>query len=327
MAEMQYLDFEKPLEEIQQEIEALRAEEEPEEDNLSKINDLEKKLKAERKQIYGNLTPWQRVLISRHMARPRTLDYVEDILTDWVEIKGDRQFHDDNAVVCGIGRLDGKPVVLIGQQKGKDTKENVERNFGMMHPEGYRKAMRAMRLAERFNLPIIVLIDTPGAYPGLGAEERGQGEAIARNIMEMFSIRTPIIGVVIGEGASGGALGIGVVDKMLMFENSWYCVISPEGCASILWRDAGKAREVANKLHLTAKDLLKLNVIDEVLPEPRGGAHYDPEAACRILKQALIENLESLIKLDKDDLTEKRFQKYRVMGVFNEGLNSALEHA
>lgn len=318
------LDFEKPIVELEEEIagkrEALEQEDAPEKREAAdrEIEELEKKRDKLRKKIYKNLTPWEKIQIARHMHRPRTLDYVHLLFTDWIEVKGDRNFHDDHSVVCGLARLDGEPVAVIGQQKGKDTRENVARNFGMMHPEGYRKALRLMRLAERFQLPIVVFIDTPGAYPGIGAEERGQAEAIARNIMEMFTVKVPIIGTIIGEGASGGALGIGVVDVMLMQENSWYCVISPEGCASILWRDAGMAPRAAQALKLSAPDLMELGVIDEIVPEPLGGAHKDVEETAALLKKPLLKHLKKLKARETEKLLEDRFQKFRNMGVFQE---------
>jgi acetyl-CoA carboxylase carboxyl transferase subunit alpha len=325
---LQTFDFEKPIVEMEERIDVLRKEmaaanpsEKPTREK--EIAAIEDQLAPLREKIYKELTPWQRVMIARHMMRPRALDYVKMMLTDWVEIHGDRGFRDDPAVVCGMGRLDGEPVVVIGQQKGKDTKENVARNFGMMHPEGYRKAIRIMRLAERFQLPVVVLIDTPGAYPGIGAEERGQAEAIARNIMDMFFIRTPILGVIIGEGASGGALGVGVVDHMLMFENSWYCVISPEGCASILWRDAANAPRAAEALKMTADDLLKLKIIDEKVPEPLGGAHRDPRTAADALFRALKRQIQRLKEKDLDTLLQERFAKHRRMGVVIEPASEA----
>lgn len=314
---LQTFNFEKPIVELEERIAALA--EDAGSANPAELRTLEKELAALRKKIYQNLSPWERIQIARHMMRPRTLDYVNLLFTDWMEIKGDRGFHDDHAVVCGLGRFEGEPVAVIGQQKGKDTKENVFRNFGMMHPEGYRKAMRLMHTAERFRLPILIFIDTPGAYPGIGAEERGQGEAIARNIMDMFSVRTPIIGTIIGEGASGGALGIGVVDHMVMQENAWYCVISPEGCASILWRDAAMAPTAAERLKMTAPDLLALKIIDEIAAEPQGGAHRDPQAAAEILRDVFSANLKKLGEIPLDNLLERRFQKFREMGVVLEG--------
>ncbi|MFW5870416.1 MAG: acetyl-CoA carboxylase carboxyltransferase subunit alpha [Candidatus Sumerlaeota bacterium] len=322
----QTFEFENPLVEVEEQIEDLQEqvddEETPEEEKAElkkQITVLKREHTKLSKDIYGNLSAWERVQIARHMERPRSLDVIQGIMTEWEEIKGDRNFRDDPAVVCGIARLDGEPVMVIGQQKGHNTNENVERNFGMMHPEGYRKAIRAMRIAERFEMPIIILIDTPGAYPGIGAEERGQSEAIARNIMEMFEIRTPIIGLILGEGASGGALGVGVVDHMAMLENSWYCVISPEGCASILWRDAANAPEAATVLRLTAKDLQELGINDETIEEPLGGAHKDPKAAMEAIRKALIADLKRLKKKNIDSLLEERFAKYRKIGVYAEG--------
>lgn len=315
-------DFEKPLTEIDEQIETLRAEEGDNEEEDKKIaKDLEglkKKRKALKKKIYGNLEAWDRVQIARHKDRPRAIDFINALTTEWTEVKGDRNFRDDPAIACGLARIGGEPVAVMGQLRGHDTRENVKRNFGMMHPEGYRKALRFMRLAERFELPIIIFIDTPGAYPGIGAEERGQSEAIARNIMEMFSLKTPIIGIIIGEGASGGALGVGIVDYMIMFENSWYCVISPEGCASILWRDASKAPEVAKALKLSAPDLLEFKIADEIIPEPEGGAHYDPPAAIENLRKPLIKQIQRLKKKKTDTLLKERFEKFRHVGVIGD---------
>ena len=321
---LQTFDFEKPIVEIEERLEALRAEpvegEEGEEieDHSEEIAELEQQLEERRREIYGNLSPWDRVKLARHMARPRSLDLVEMMMTEWVEIKGDRGFRDDSAAICGLARLNGRPVAVIGQQKGRDTEENVHRNFGMMHPEGYRKAMRLMRTAERFNLPIVILIDTAGAYPGLGSEERGVAEAIARNIMEMFTVRTPIVGAVIGEGGSGGALGIGVVDSLLMMENSWYCVISPEGCASILWRDAAMAPRAAEALRITAPYLVEIGIVDQIVPEPMGGAHRGPEQAAKSLADMLDAEIGRLVEKDLDSLLADRHEKYRRLGVFHE---------
>jgi acetyl-CoA carboxylase carboxyl transferase subunit alpha len=310
-------DFEKPIVELERQIsELLSRENEP---GISrKIKALEQKLEKTKIDIYYNLTPWQRVQMARHMARPHSLDYIQAIFTEWTEVHGDRGFADDMAVVTGFGHLGEQSVTIIGQQKGKDTRENLARNFGMMHPEGYRKAMRVMRIGEKFNLPIIIFIDTPGAYPGIGAEERGQAEAIARNIRDMFTLRVPILIIIIGEGASGGALGIGVGDMILMMENAWYCVISPEGCASILWRDRAMAARSAEALKLTPPDLLKLGVIDEIVPEPLGGAHRDPGAAFQTVRNVLQNHLLELIKIPKDVILETRAQKYRKMGVYLE---------
>lgn len=310
-------DFEKPIVELERQIEDfLSRQNEP---GISrKIKALEQKLEKTKIGIYSNLTPWQRVQMARHMARPHSLDYIQTIFTDWTEVYGDRGFADDRAVVTGFGHLDQQSVTIIGQQKGKDTKENLARNFGMMHPEGYRKAMRVMRIGEKFNLPIIIFIDTPGAYPGIGAEERGQAEAIARNIRDMFTLTVPILIIIIGEGASGGALGIGVGDMMLMMENAWYCVISPEGCASILWRDRAMAARSAEALKLTAPDLLKLGVIDEIVSEPLGGAHRDPVTTFQTVREVLQKHLFELMKIPRDVLLETRSQKYRKMGVYLE---------
>jgi len=284
---------------------------------IQSVHDRLAKMRAE---IYSNLTPWQRVQIARHPARPHTLDYIHRLFSDWTELAGDRHFGDDKSVVTGFGRFNDQPVAIIGQQKGADTKDNILRNFGMMHPEGYRKAMRVMKLAEKFSMPVIVLIDTPGAYPGIGAEERGQGEAIGRNIMEMALLGTPIICLVIGEGASGGALGIGIGDRLLMMEYSWYCVISPEGCASILWRDPLKAPDAAQALKITAQDLLELGVIDEIVPEPLGGAHHDPGAAAQFIRAGLARHLDELRAQSPEALLERRYQKYRTIG--NEWIES-----
>ena len=268
-------------------------------------------MESTRREVYENLNPWQRVQIARHASRPHALDYIRQLITDWNELHGDRHFGDDKAVVTGVGRFDGRPVAIIGQQKGADTNENILRNFGMMHPEGYRKALRVMKLAEKFSMPVLVFIDTPGAYPGIGAEERGQAEAIARNIMAMTTLRTPIICAIIGEGASGGALGVGVGDRILMMEYAWYCVISPEGCASILWRDPSHAERAAEALKLTAEDLDRLGIIEEIVPEPLGGAHHGPVEATQNLREAIGRHLDELTDLSIDELLEKRFKKYR----------------
>jgi acetyl-CoA carboxylase carboxyl transferase subunit alpha len=319
---LQTFDFEKPIVELETAIQTLTDKpaetEELEAEKSRQLAELEAQKNALQQEIYGNLTPWNRVQIARHMERPRSQDFIDRLITDWHEIKGDRYFHDDAAVICGLGRFEGEPVAVIGQQKGHDTRENVVRNFGMMHPEGYRKALRLMTIAERFNLPILILIDTPGAYPGIGAEERGQSEAIARNIMEMFMVRTPMIGVIIGEGASGGALGVGVVDRMFMLENSWYCVISPEGCASILWRNAAKAPESAEVLKLTGEDLKRFEIVERVIPEPLGGAHRDPHQAIENLRQPLIETLAELKGKEMETLLAERFNKFRRVGVIIE---------
>jgi acetyl-CoA carboxylase carboxyl transferase subunit alpha len=275
-------------------------------------------LEKERRALYGNLTPWQRVQIARHPARPYFLDYVSSCVTDFVELHGDRFFGDDKAMPAGIGRIGGHRCVIIGQQKGRDVKENVLRNFGSPHPEGYRKALRLMRMAEKFGLPVVCIIDTPGAYPGVGAEERHIAEAIAVNLREMMALKTPIIAVVIGEGGSGGALGIGVADRVLMLENSYYSVISPEGCAAILWKHRKHAPEAAAALKLTADDLQELGLIDGVIAEPMGGAHRDPAAMSATLTGAITAALETLGEIPLKKLLEERYAKFRGMGVFSE---------
>jgi acetyl-CoA carboxylase carboxyl transferase subunit alpha len=267
------------------------------------------------KDTYENLSPWQKVQIARHPQRPYTLDYINLLMTDFLEAHGDRFFSDDKAIVSGFARLDKQKIVVIGHQKGRDTKENLKRNFGCAHPEGYRKAIRMMYLAEEFNLPIVIFIDTPGAYPGIGAEERGQSQAIATNLREMASIATPIISVVIGEGGSGGALGVGVADRVYVLENSYYSVISPEGCAAILWKDGSKAPEAAAVLKLTGEDLIKLKVIDGIILEPLGGAHRNPEKTAHNIKEVLTRDLKELTGLKKEDLLKLRYRKFRSMGV------------
>lgn len=307
-------EFEKPIGEIEAELarERENLQEDPERD--ARVAGLEQRLTETRHEVYSSLSPWQRVQIARHASRPHSLDYIRQFISEWTELRGDRAFGDDPAVVTGLGRFLDRPVAVIGQQKGSDTKDNIARNFGMMHPEGYRKALRVMKLAERYELPVLVFIDTTGAFPGIGAEERGQAEAIARNMMEMSALRTPILCTVIGEGASGGALGIGVGDRLLMMEYSWYCVISPEGCASILWRDSARAPEAAAALKLTPTDLQELQLVDQIVTEPLGGAHHDPAAAADSLREALSTHLEELCALPLDELLERRFQKYRKVG-------------
>ena len=319
MANAYTLDFEKPLLELERQIDELkRVGEEREIDVAEELTLLQGKLDALREEIYRNLTPMQRVSVARHPRRPYTLDYLGTIFTDFVELHGDRLYRDDLAVVGGWARLGGTSVMVIGHQKGRDTRENIRRNFGMPHPEGYRKALRLMHLATRFHAPIITLIDTPGAYPGLGAEERGQSEALATNLLEMAMLGTPIIAVVIGEGGSGGALALGLADRVLMFENSVYSVISPEGCAAILWKDASQRERAAEALKLTAADLLQFKIIDEVLPEPLGGAHQDPDAAGEVLREALLRHLGELRKVRPEKLIRRRAEKYAGMGVFTE---------
>jgi acetyl-CoA carboxylase carboxyl transferase subunit alpha len=283
------------------------------------IEPLEAKLAELRRDIYKRLTPMERVQVARHPGRPYTMDYIDSVFTNFVELKGDRLYRDDPAIVGGWARLRDRPVMVIGQQKGRDTKDNLKRNFGMPHPEGYRKALRLMLMAERFGAPIITLIDTPGAYPGLGAEERGQAEAIARNLEEMAALRTPLVAVVIGEGGSGGALALGLADRVLMLEHAIYSVISPEGCAAILWKDAAQKERAAESLKLTSKDLFRLGLIDEIVPEPAGGAHADPDQAIATLEKVLAKNVADLAKVDPDQLRDLRIEKYVKMGNFEEG--------
>ena len=313
------LDFERPIIELQKKIEEMKSISSREGVNLdNEIKSLELKLNKLKAEIYSKLTRWQRVMVARHPKRPYTLDYLERIAVNFIELHGDRNFRDDPAVVTGFATIGSYKVVVIGQQKGHDASENIKRNFGMMHPEGYRKALRIMKLGEKFSLPVVIFIDTPGAYPGIGAEERGQAEAIARNIREMARLRTPILIVIIGEGASGGALGIGVGDVILMLENAWYSVISPEGCAAILFRDAKAAPQSAETLKVTAPDLLELGVIDEIIPEPPGGAHSDYDAIAQVVKSAILKWLDKLTKIPPEELVKRRIAKYRKMGVYEE---------
>lgn len=319
MIEGPYLDFEKPILELQKKISDMEEFSRVENIELDgEIRSLQAKLKKMRASIYANLTRWQRVQLARHPRRPYTLDYINMITADFVELHGDRCFADDKAVVGGFAELDGRPIMILGQQKGRDTKDKLFRNFGMANPEGYRKALRMMQMASKFGRAIVVLVDTPGAYPGIGAEERGQAESIAHNLREMTLLEVPIVIVIIGEGASGGALGIGLGDRVYMMENSWYSVISPEGCAAILWRDAAKAPEAAEALKLTAEDVHRLNLIDGIVAEPEGGAHTDPEAAGANLKACLLNALGELDRLSPEELITKRIQKYRGMGVYRE---------
>jgi acetyl-CoA carboxylase carboxyl transferase subunit alpha len=313
------LEFEKPLQELERQIEELqRIGTSQDIDVDAELDALQAKLETRRGEIYRNLTPMQRVLVARHPRRPYTLDYLSSIFTDFIELHGDRLFRDDPAIVGGWARLGGHSVMVIGHQKGRDTKENLKRNFGMPHPEGYRKALRLMHLAARFEAPVITLIDTPGAYPGLGAEERGQSEALARNSLEMSALPTPIVSVVIGEGGSGGALALGVADRILMFENSVYSVISPEGCAAILWKDAAQRERAAEALKLTADDLIRLGIIDEVIPEPLGGAHSDPDRAGEMLRSALLKHVTELRKVKGDRLIKRRHDKFAAMGAYSD---------
>ncbi len=309
------LEFEKPIQELENKINELRKFSNDKGIDLSnEIAILEKRAMEVRESIYGDLNSWQHVLIARHPERPNTYDYINYIFEDFIELHGDRCFGDDPAVVGGIGRFNGRAVTVIGQLKGKDTKENLARNFGMAHPEGYRKAMRLMKQAEKFKRPVICFIDTPGAYPGIGAEERGQFEAIARSILVMSALRVPIITVVIGEGFSGGALGIGVGDRILMQEHAIYSVITPEGYASILWKDSSRARDAAEAIRIIARDIHDLGVADKIIPEPLGGAHRDPEAAADLLEKALAESLDELLVLTTEELMAQRYEKFRSIG-------------
>lgn len=314
-----YLEFEKPIIELEKKIREMKEFSSGGGVELnSEIISLERKLEKLQSEIFSKLSRWQRVQLARHPKRPYTLDYIQLIFSDWIELHGDRGYADDKAVICGFGKLEGEKVLIVGQQKGRDTKQKLERNFGMMHPEGYRKALRLMQTASRFGRPIVIFIDTPGAFPGVEAEERGQAEAIARNILEMFKLTVPIIIVIIGEGASGGALGIGIGDRVMMLENSWYSVISPEGCAAILWRDNAKAPDAAEALRLSATDLMQLKVIDKILPEPTGGAHRNHQLAAQILKAELQASLEELKQLSTDELLRQRLEKFRAIGIYDE---------
>jgi acetyl-CoA carboxylase carboxyl transferase subunit alpha len=319
-------DFEKPVLDLEEQVRQL--------EETAKVNglgiseevaSLQSRLEDLKKEVYGGLTPWQRVQMARHPRRPYTLDHIRRIFTDFIELHGDRHYADDKAVVGGFASLDGDPILIVGHQKGRTLQDSMARNFGMPHPEGYRKALRLMQTAAKFRLPILAFIDTAGAYPGIGAEERGQATAIAENLREMASFPVPIICCVIGEGGSGGALALGVGDRLLMMENAWYSVISPEGCASILYRDAAKAAQAAEALKITATDLKGLGLVDEVVPEPLGGAHRDPEASALHIKSALLKHLRDLQSFPVDELLEKRYQKYRVIGHFEESQEKSLK--
>lgn len=314
-----HLDFERDIVEIQDQISKLLDLAERRGIDVSdEVSVLREKLQDLKEQTYDNLTPMEQVQVARHPERPYTLDYIERIFTDWVELHGDRNFRDDEAIVGGWARLGNRSVMIVGQQKGRDMKENLRRNFGMPHPEGYRKALRLMRQAEKFGRPVICFIDTPGAYPGIGSEERGIGEAIAFNLREMSRLKVPVLAAVIGEGMSGGALGIGVTDRILMLEHAIYSVISPEGCAAILWRSAEHKEKAATALKLTAEDLVSLGVCDEIVPEPVGGAHTDWDAAAELLSKALEKNLDKLAKLSEKKLLEQRWAKYEAIGSWRE---------
>jgi len=314
------LDFESSLKEIEDKIDSIKATGiKTGMDVTDAVTKLEDQLSEEKKILYANLSRWERVQLARHPKRPYSSDYISRITDYWFELHGDRYFSDDPSMVCGIAKIDTLNLMIISQEKGRGTKSKVFRNFGMARPEGYRKALRLMKLAEKYNIPILTLIDTPGAYPGLGAEERGQAEAIARNLFEMAKLKVPIINVVIGEGASGGALGIGVGDKILCFENTWYSVISPEGCATILFRDSSRASEAADSMMVTAKDLEEMGIADTILPEPVGGTHQDYNQAAETLKEAILDSFAELIKIDPEKRIENRIEKYEKMGRWSDG--------
>ena len=317
MTEKNGLDFEKPILELERKITELKGlTSEESVDFTSEIDQLEKKLKKAKKEIFDNLTPWQRVQVARHPQRPYSLDYINLIMTDFIELHGDRIFGDDRAIIGGLAKLDKQKLMIIGHQKGRDTKEKLLRNFGCAHPEGYRKAIKLMKLAEKFNLPVVNFIDTPGAYPGIGAEERGQAGAIAYNLREMIDLSIPVVVIILGEGGSGGALGIGVGNKVCVLENAYYSVISPEGCAAILWKDKTKVPQAAQALKLTAQDLLQMGIVDEIVPEPLGGAHRDYEQAAKSLKAVIAKHLKELSQLSKKELVSQRYAKFRKMGSF-----------
>lgn len=312
---MFYLEFERPIYEIEKEIAELKR---IAKDNLNlwgEIRELEEKATKLREKIYSSLTRYQKVQIARHPDRPHTSDYIKSIFEDFVEIHGDRVFGDDPSIICGFGKIESLGVVLIGEEKGRSTQDKIFRNFGMPHPEGYRKAMRAMKLADKFGLPVVTLVDTPGAFPGIGAEERGQAQAIAESIRTMLQISVPVIVVIIGEGGSGGALAIAVGNRVLALENSIYSVISPEGCASILWRDSTRSRDAAEALKLTAQDLFEFGIIDEIIPEPLGGAHWDPDLTGKNLKEHLVRNILSYIPFDRVKVREEKLLKFRKIGI------------
>jgi acetyl-CoA carboxylase carboxyl transferase subunit alpha len=315
----QYLDFEQPIADLETKIGELREYSTDSVDFSSEIKKLEKKADKLKKEVYSNLSRWQRTQLARHANRPYSLDYIERIFTDWSEVHGDRNYRDDPALVCGFARIDGKPCCVIGHQKGRNTKEKVHRNFGMPNPEGYRKALRVMQLADQFGLPIFTFVDTPGAFPGIGAEERGQAEAIARNLREMAMLRVPVIVTITGEGGSGGALAIAVGNRVLMMQYSVYAVISPEGCAAILWSDGTKGAQAAEALKLTAQDVDSLGtVIDEVIPEPLGGVHQDHDQAAETLKEYLLKHLGELEEYSPEGLIEQRYQRFRAIAEFEE---------
>jgi len=312
------LPFEKPILELERKIEALENDASAKEKDLATLGQLRKMYTDLRREIYSKLTSWERVLVARHPQRPQTSDYLELMVEDFIELHGDRTFRDDAAIITGLGKIEGERFMIVGHQKGKTTRERLSRSFGCPYPEGYRKALVKMKLAQKCGLPILTLIDTPGAHPGIGAEERGQAQAIAANLYEMARLKTPIICIIIGEGGSGGALGIGVGDKLSILENAYFSVISPEGCAAILWKNAENAPQAAEALHLTAKDLLKLGIVDEILKEPLGGAHRDPEETVQTVKEAVLRYLGELRPLSAEELLERRYEKYRHLGRFLE---------
>lgn len=317
---MEYLDFELPIKELAEQLcKCENIGKESDVDVSATCKNIEEKLVAKKKEIYGQLTPWQRVQLSRHPSRPYTMDYIKALCGDtFLELFGDRGVKDDKAMVGGLGKINDQTFMFIGQQKGFNTKTRQYRNFGMANPEGYRKALRLMRMAEKFGIPVVTLVDTPGAYPGLEAEERGQGEAIARNILEMFRLKTQIITIIVGEGASGGALGIGIGDQVFMLENTWYSVISPESCSSILWRSWEYKEQAAEALKLTSIDMKKNNLIDDIIPEPLGGAHYDRETTFKTVKETILKSFETLSKKSLPELLSERMAKYEAMGAYKE---------
>ncbi|MBI5787368.1 MAG: acetyl-CoA carboxylase carboxyltransferase subunit alpha [Candidatus Schekmanbacteria bacterium] len=312
------LEFEKPIDDLLHQIKKYEDLSSGGKDYKAELQRLRKKLAKVEKEVFGSLTPWQKTQLARHPDRPYPVDYFNMMLDDFVELHGDRRFAEDYAIIGGMGMLEGRPVMIIGNQKGRDTKQKIKYNFGMANPEGYRKSLRLMKLAEKFGKPVITIIDTPGAYPGIGAEERGQSQAIAENLMEMAHLQVPIIAIVTGEGGSGGALALGMGDRVLMLENSVYSVISPESCAAILWRDASKAADAAEPLRLTAQDAYSFKIIDSIIPEPTGGAHRDGKAEATVLKTAIKKHLEELDRFSIDELLENRYNKYRRIGVYEE---------
>jgi acetyl-CoA carboxylase carboxyl transferase subunit alpha len=327
MARKVVYDFERPLVELEEKLEELKKfSADKQVDVTDGIDVLQKRIATTRKDVYTNLTPWQRVQLARHPDRPYTLDYLQRICTDFIELKGDRRYADDEAMLGGFAKIDGRPVMIIGQQKGRNLKENVRRNFGCVHPEGYRKALRLMKLADKAGVPIITFIDTPGAYPGIASEERHIGEAIAVNLQEMFRLRVPIVSIVIGEGGSGGALGIGIGNRLLLMDNAYYSVITPEGCAAILWKDDAAKERAAEALKLTSYDLLKNGIIDEIIPEPEGGAHQDMDAAADLVKTAILEQLDQLTGKDAEVLKTERYRKFREIGVYCENGETVGNH-